>query len=68
MNKLLRFPDAHVVEFHQIPLIADAAFLRAHTYGGEKLSQELSEILALIIFYDYALFPARNSIEGKETV
>jgi hypothetical protein len=45
-----------VVKFGEIKLIVEMELIR-RTPGGDELSREMTEILALVIYDEYELFP-----------
>jgi hypothetical protein len=53
-----------LVPFSEIKLIVEMELVR-RTPGGNELSREMTEIIALVVFDDYDLFPTdpdRNRI------
>jgi hypothetical protein len=56
-----------VVPFSEIKLIVEMELIR-RTAGGNELSREMTELLALVVFDDYELFPARDHSQRVQKV
>jgi hypothetical protein len=56
-----------VVAFSEIKLIVEMELIR-RTPGGHELSRELTEIIALVVFDDYKLFPSRDNFERTQKI
>ncbi len=54
-----------MVQYSQIKRIVEMELIR-RTPGGDALSAEMTELLALFVFDDYALFPARDPFERTQ--
>lgn len=48
-----------MVLFSEIKLIVEMELIR-RTEGGDELSREMTELLALVVFDEYELFPATS--------
>jgi hypothetical protein len=53
-----------LVRYSEILPIVNIAFVRS-TPGGRELSQEMAELLALVIFDDYELFPTKSEQRNR---
>ena len=53
-------------EFGQIKLIVEMELIR-RTPGGDELSREMTELLALVVFDEYELFPSCSK-EGRKAM
>ena len=56
-----------MVPFSEIKLIVEMELIR-RTAGGNELSREMTEIVALVVFDDYELFPSRDHFKRTQKV
>lgn len=53
------------VEFREIERVVDGAIKRSIP-GGERLSPKMADLLGLVIFQGYKLFPGNPDVETKD--
>jgi hypothetical protein len=56
-----------VVLYSEIKLIVEMELIR-RTPGGDELSRDMTEIIALVVFDDYELFPSRDDLKRPQAL